>query len=201
MKLPEITIRLPEWVEDFLGEGPEVFSGDAERMGLVIELARRNVRHLTGGPFGAAVFDAAGRLVAAGVNTVWSANCSVFHAEIMALALAQKVLGRYDIGDNGRLAYDLFATTDPCAMCLGAIPWSGVRRLVCGARDEDARALGFDEGAKPDDWVQALQLRGIAVERDLRRDEAVTVLREYLAAGGPIYNSGRVKNLKDMEKF
>jgi len=121
---------------------------------------------------------------------VVSSNCSVLHAEIVALAFAQKALGRYDLSDGGRLHYDLVASAEPCAMCFGAVPWSGVRQLVCGARDEDARAIGFDEGPKPDDWVSALHNRGIVVVRDVFREEAAAVLQEYVAAGGPIYNSG-----------
>lgn len=159
-------------------------------MRFVLELSRRNVRHKTGGPFGAAVFDSDGHLIAPGINLVVISNCSLLHAEMVALAGAQRKLGRYDIGDGGRLHYDLFATTEPCAMCFGAIPWSGVRRLVCGARDEDARAIGFDEGPKLRDWITALEDRGIIVLRDILRDEATAVLQEYVTAGGILYNSG-----------
>jgi tRNA(Arg) A34 adenosine deaminase TadA len=105
--------------------------------------------------------------------------------------LAQKSLARYDLSDGGRQHYDLVATTEPCAMCFGAVPWSGVQQLVCGARDEDARAIGFDEGPKLPDWVSALNSRGIAVQRDVLREEATAVLREYVAAGGVVYNAGR----------
>lgn len=75
-------------------------------------------------------------------------------------------------------------------MCFGAIPWSGVSQLICGARDEDARAIGFDEGPKLTDWVSALNSRGITVRRDVLREEAVAVLREYSSSGGVIYNAG-----------
>ena len=76
-------------------------------------------------------------------------------------------------------------------MCFGAIPWSGVRRLVCGARGEDALAIGFDEGPKIDDWVSSLNDRGIAVLRDVLRTDAVAVLQEYVTTGGLIYQAGR----------
>jgi tRNA(Arg) A34 adenosine deaminase TadA len=75
-------------------------------------------------------------------------------------------------------------------MCFGAIPWSGVSGLACGARGGDARAIGFDEGPKLSDWVGALTRRGISVQRDLLRHEACAVLSEYAAKGGVIYNSG-----------
>jgi len=190
MKLPEIHISLPDWVAGFLAEWPDILPDDESRMGLVIALAAENVRRDLGGPFAAAVFDETGRLVAPGINRVVAANCSIFHAEILAIALAQKSVGRYDLSDGGRLSYDLFATTEPCAMCFGAVPWSGVRRLICGARSEDARAIGFDEGPKPAGWVSALAERGITVLRDVAREEAVRVLRHYVAAGGPVYNAG-----------
>lgn len=75
-------------------------------------------------------------------------------------------------------------------MCLGAVIWSGVRRLVCAARDADIRAIGFDEGPKPRDWREELLARGIGTEVDVGRDEAVRVLQEYVAGGGPVYNAG-----------
>lgn len=190
MTMPGVSIQLPDWVERFLKQSPRIFPGTDDRMRFVIELSRRNVRHGTGGPFGAAVFDSDGQLIAPGINMVVISNCSLLHAETVALACAQKALGRYDIGNGGRLRYDLFATTEPCAMCFGAIPWSGVRRLVCGARDADARAIGFDEGPKLADWVAALDARGITVLRDVLRNEAVAVLQEYAAAGGLVYNTG-----------
>ena len=97
--------------------------------------------------------------------------------------------GIFDLGGEGLPPYELVASTEPCAMCFGAIPWSGVRRLVCGAREEDARRIGFDEGPKTSDWVAALEQRGISVARDVYRDEAAAVLRYYVESGGMIYNA------------
>lgn len=191
MNMPQVNIHLPKWVENYLETAPKIFKNVEDRMRFVLALSRQNVQHGTGGPFAAAVFENDGRLVAAGVNLVVTLKCSIFHAEIVALALAQRVMGRYDLSDGGRLHYDLFATSEPCAMCFGAILWSGVQRLVCGARDEDARAIGFDEGPKIIDWVSALNDRGIAVLRDMLRTDAVTVLQDYVTAGGTIYNAGR----------
>ena len=191
MNMPRVIIHLPTWVDSFLETAPKIIKNVEDRMRFVLDLSRQNVQHGTGGPFAAAVFEYDGRLIAVGVNLVVTAKCSVFHAEIVALVLAQRVIGRYDLSDGGRLRYDLFATTEPCAMCFGALPWSGVQRLVCGARDEDARAIGFDEGPKMIDWVTALNDRGIAVVRDVLRMDAVAVLQNYAATGGTIYNAGR----------
>ncbi len=191
MKLPKLAIQLPEWVAEYVDQSPKIFSGIEDRMDFVIELSRKNIEHQTGGPFGAAVFDANGCLVAPGINMVIPSNCSILHAEMVAIALAQKILGRFDISDGGKFDFDLFATTEPCAMCFGAIPWSGVSRLVCGARGEDARAIGFDEGPKLENWISALADRGLGVIRDVRREKAAAVLRDYMKTGGLIYNPGQ----------
>ena len=192
----DFTIRLPRWVEELLAHSPKIFRTREDRMRFVVTLARENVRRQTGGPFGAGVFDASGCLVAPGVNVVVTHNCSILHAEMVAIALAQKKLGRYDISDEGKSDYELVASTEPCAMCFGAIPWSGVTRLVCGARDEDARCIGFNEGPKLPNWQQALEERGVQVSRDVLRQEAVDVLNLYVKVGGVIYNAHRDREVK-----
>jgi tRNA(Arg) A34 adenosine deaminase TadA len=160
-------------------------------MRLAVELANQNIEHRTGGPFGAAIFETgSGRLVGVGVNLVETSNCSILHAEMVAIATAQKAVGSYDLAAGGRLRHELATSTEPCAMCLGAIPWSGVRQVLCGARGEDACEIGFDEGAKPLNWVGELNGRGIEVARDILREEARAVLRRYAQAGGTIYNAG-----------
>lgn len=195
MVYPDFVLRLPLWIEEFLA-GREQFYPDIEaRMGLAIELARRNVAHGSGGPFGAAVFErSTGRLIAPGANLVASTVCSLAHAEMVALTIAQQYLGSFDLGEEGFPDYELVTSVEPCAMCLGAIPWAGVRHLVCGARGRDAEAIGFDEGAKPAVWHKVLESRGITVTRDVCRPEARAVLRGYLAGGGLIYNARRGKD-------
>jgi tRNA(Arg) A34 adenosine deaminase TadA len=192
---PDVTLRLPGWVGELPSDGDRVYPTVEDRMRFAVGLSRLNVGYGTGGPFGAAIFEReTGRLLAPGVNLVVGSGCSVFHAEMVAIMVAQKVLGTFDLGGENLPPYELVATTEPCAMCLGATPWSGVRHLVCGARDEDARAVGFDEGVKPALWVGALEERGITVQRDVLREEAVAVLQEYAERGGEIYNSRQGTN-------
>lgn len=193
MSLPRLDVELPGWMEEALPEDPgRAFEGPAERMAYAVGLARENVRRETGGPFAAAVFDRErGTLVAPGVNLVVSQRSSVLHAEVVALMAAQRRLGTHDLAAPGLPDCELVATAEPCAMCYGAVPWSGVTRLVCGARSGDAREVGFDEGEKPEDWDAALERRGIEVVRDVGREEARAVLRDYADSGGPIYNSSR----------
>jgi len=183
--------ELPAWAQSVVQRPQRTFGSVEARMRFAIELARRNVEEETGGPFGAAVFEAdTGTLVAVGVNLVEPLHCSLAHAEMVALALAQQAVGQYDLSHAGA-ACELVTSTEPCAMCLGAIPWSGVRRVICAARGADACAIGFDEGAKPADWVAALAGRGIEVVRDVLRAEAQAVLRHYAESGGAIYNAQR----------
>jgi tRNA(Arg) A34 adenosine deaminase TadA len=182
------TIQLPGWIGDFLDSRPDILPGMEDRMKMVIDLARRNIEENTGGPFAAAVFEiGTGRLISTGVNVVIAGKCSLAHAEMAALALAQASLGTHDLSSAGSTQYELVTSTEPCAMCLGAIPWSGVTRVVCGAREEDARRIGFNEGDKPADWPQLFQKRGIEVFRDVLRQQAGEVLQEYSRRGGMIY--------------
>ncbi|MGB0743278.1 MAG: nucleoside deaminase [Opitutales bacterium] len=189
-RFPQLQFALPEWVEAFVPSPEEVFSRPEDRMRLVIELARRNVAECTGGPFGAAIFDLDRHtLIAPGINLVVASGYSWAHAEMVAFSIAQLVLGTHDLGDEGMPRCELVTSVEPCAMCFGATPWSGVRQVICGARDNDARAIGFDEGPKVDDWSAALESRGIKVLVDILQEEASQVLQDYAAKGGPIYNA------------
>ena len=186
MTVPHLTLNLPAWVDICLAEFPEPLAEPEGRMRLVLELARQNVCY-GGGPFAAAVFThPEGRLIAPGVNMVAAAGSSVLHAVIVALMLAQQATGSYDLGADGQPVCELVTSCEPCAMCLGALSGAGVRRLVCGARGEDARAIGFDEGDKPADWMAGLQRRGIEVETEVLLPPAVVLLQGYRAAKGVV---------------
>ncbi|MEZ4598386.1 MAG: nucleoside deaminase [Syntrophotaleaceae bacterium] len=185
----EVSLRLPAWISEVLPPADRIYPGSRERMDLVLALASANVAKQTGGPFAAAVFDMkTGLLIAAGVNLVTYCGCSAAHAEMVALMLAQRRLQSFTLNGNRLPVCELVSSTEPCAMCLGALPWSGIRSLICGARDSDARAVGFDEGDKPADWVAGLERRGIRVLRDVGREEARRIMEDYIRRGGVVYN-------------
>lgn len=184
-----IRIDLPSWLKSFSAQLPERLESPETRMAVAISLSRENLRYRSGGPFGALVVDRAdGRWLALGVNRVESSHCSSAHAEIVALSLAQQRLATWNLGKGSVSGLELVSSCEPCAMCLGAIPWSGVTSLVCGAGKEDAEAAGFDEGDRPDAWVDRLEARGISVTLGVLRQEAATVLARYARSGAAIYN-------------
>jgi len=156
-----------------------------------IGLSRQNVEHASGGPFAAGVFAAnSGRLLAAGVNRVEPLNLSPAHAEIMAIAFAQKHLQTWDLGHDAAIPTELVTSSQPCLMCLGALLWSGITILRYGAAAVDVSAiLGFDEGPLPAAWPQELLKRGIKTESESLRGEAVAVLELYKRMQGTVYNS------------
>lgn len=182
-------LQLPTWIDDHLASADFSTETLEDRMDFVITLAHLNVKNNTGGPFGAAIFDRdSGKRLSCGVNLVNSQNCSLLHAEIVAIIFAQKHLGHYDLGASGMPSCQLVTSVEPCAMCLGAIGWSGIRQVVCGARDADARKIGFDEGIKPENWVEKFNRQGINIIQDIMRDQACNVLKNYQETGGLIYN-------------
>jgi tRNA(Arg) A34 adenosine deaminase TadA len=104
-----------------------------------IELAVENVRTCGGGPFGA-VIARDGAMVAAGVNRVTASNDPTAHAEVVAIRNAAAALGTFDL-----TGCEIWASCEPCPMCLGAIYWARIGRVWYAADSEDAQAAGFDD--------------------------------------------------------
>ncbi len=182
-----LSIALPDWV-DAVVDWKRSYATDEGRMRLAISLAAENVARGAGGPFGAIVVEEeTGRLVSVGTNRVVPENNSILHAEVLACMLAQRRVGSYTLGAPGLPAHTLVSSCDPCAMCLGAALWSGVRRLVCGATRDDAMKAHFDEGPVFPESYRYLEDKGITIVHGVLREEARAVLERY-AASGEIYN-------------
>lgn len=187
-----ISFQLPAWLNDFLYTQPSTFPSPVEQMQLVIAAAHLNITEKendkTGGPFAAAIFDQKHhQLISLGVNLVSTQNISMLHAEMVAITLAQQKLNTFDLSSKGEFV--LVTSCEPCAMCFGAIPWSGVTKVICGATEANARAVGFDEGDKPKHWQQSLNNRGIKVQCNVCQPKAAEVFNHYQQLGGLIYNS------------
>lgn len=185
---PVVHIEYPEWVNETV-DWDRAYASDEERMRLAIDVSRENVVRGTGGPFGAAVFEAeSGRLVSLGMNCVVRLNNCTLHGEMMAFMMAQQRVGSFTLNSPELPAHDLFTSCEPCAMCLGATLWSGVRRLVYGAAREDAALLNFDEGPVFAESYTYLEERDLKIVRNVLREEARAVLELYRANSGTIYN-------------
>lgn len=186
-----ISITIPPWVEDELSNMPQVYPTIEDRMRAVIKFSRLNIDNQTGGPFAAAIFERnSGRLIAMGVNRVMPTNFSTAHAEIVAISLAQKKLGTYDLGGPGLPPSQLVVNWRPCVMCYGAVIWSGIRSLVIGGSGRELEDItGFDEGPMHPDWDVELEKRGIELIDNVLTQEACEVFKLFRERNEFVYNS------------
>jgi tRNA(Arg) A34 adenosine deaminase TadA len=167
-----------------------VYATDEDRMRVAIAVARANVETGSGGPFGSAIFDASSsRVVSVGMNAVVRLENCALHGEMVAFMMAQRRLGSFSLAAPGFPTHELFTSCEPCAMCLGATLWSGVKRVVCGAARDDASWLHFDEGPVFPESYAYLEQRGVAIVRGILRAEARAVFELYRERNGAIYNA------------
>ncbi|MFF4117470.1 nucleoside deaminase [Streptomyces sp. NPDC001714] len=180
----EFRVALPAWIDDELADVPAAVPDRADRMRLVHRLADRNWREGNGGPFAALVAERdTGRIVSVGVNVVLASGVSSAHAEVVALGLAQTATGGWDLGGQGLPSHELVVNWRPCVQCYGAALWSGVRGLVVAGQGPELEEITtFDEGPLGADWAEQFESRGIKVEQDVLRDEALIVFRAYREA-------------------
>nr|WP_321466350.1 nucleoside deaminase [uncultured Desulfobulbus sp.] len=188
--LPRFTLDLPDWAWQELETLPQHLPSLEQRMAAVLRFARLNTEHQSGGPFAAGVFERdSGKLIVIGVNRVIPLNCSSAHAEVTALTLAQQILGTYDLGGPGMPAHQLVVNWSPCAMCFGAVLWSGIRSLVIAGADAEMMAItGFDEGPMPENWRKELADRGIELIEGVMREEALAGFNDFIATNPVVYN-------------
>ena len=187
----QFSISLPEWAEKELETmRGQVYETLEDRMKPVIRFSRLNFEHHTGGPFAAGVYERdSGKLLLIGVNRVVPTNMSSAHAEVVTISLAQHMLKTFDLGGKDLPAYQLVVNWRPCAMCYGAIPWSGIRSLViAGSGNELEEITGFDEGPIHPEWRVELEKRGIEVTENIMNEAAIQVFRDFAASDQLVYN-------------
>lgn len=125
-----------------------------------------------------------GAVVAESANSGVPSQCSHNHAEMNALALAEKALGSWKLAGCG---LTLYTTAEPCMMCVGGILWSGIGRVVYGVATESVeRITGFDEGFKPN-WRDEFAKHGIEVVGPVAPEVGEAVLTEYMNRQGVVY--------------
>lgn len=131
---------------------------DEQFLAEAIKMASANVTR-GGGPFGALIV-CNGKVVGRGVNQVTQTNDPTAHAEIIAIRDACKNLGSFRL--DGCVIY---TSCEPCPMCLGAIYWSHLSRIVFAATKTEAAKAGFDDSFIYDEFAFAPENRSIPIEK------------------------------------
>lgn len=104
-----------------------------------IRLAKENVKNGTGGPFGAVIVKD-GEVIVSCVNTVTPDNDPTAHAEVNAIREACRKLKTYQLE-----GCEIYASCEPCPMCLGAIYWARPSKVYYASTKEEAAGAGFDD--------------------------------------------------------
>ncbi|MGH9509280.1 MAG: nucleoside deaminase [Terriglobales bacterium] len=153
---------------------------DQEWLRLACEKAREGIA-AGQSPFGAVVVRA-GEVVAATHNTVWRDTDPTAHAEVNAIRQAARALRQIELS-----GCDLFSSCEPCPMCLSAIHWSKIDRVVFAATIEDAAAAGFSELRVSAKELARMGGSPLRVEVAASREEGRALFELWRKAGGRSY--------------
>lgn len=153
-----------------------------ELMSLAIDKARKTMNQDIGGPFGALILDAKGKIVAIASNSVLKDHDPTAHAEMNAIRLATKTLGTHDLTDC-----TLYTTAYPCPMCLGAIIWANIKKVYYGCSAQDADKIGFR-----DDFIYEFirnnqSDKNILVLEETEKSSCLSLFQEYQEKNKELY--------------
>jgi tRNA(Arg) A34 adenosine deaminase TadA len=129
-----------------------------------LALAREGMNGNAGGPFGAVIVKD-GRIVGEGWNRVTSTNDPTAHAEVVAIREACRALGSFDLSGA-----EIYASCEPCPMCLAAIYWARIGRIYYANTREGAARIGFDDDHIYREFARPMEKRAIPMERLLARE-------------------------------
>ena len=138
-----------------------------------IQLSIENVRSGRGGPFGAVIVKD-GKIIAESANEVTASNDPTAHAEVLAVRQACTKLGVFELKHC-----ELYASCEPCPMCLGAIYWARLSRIYFANSAEDAAKVGFDDSLIYNEFQRPYTERRIATLQ-IMREEALAGLRAWV---------------------
>lgn len=144
-----------------------------------IELAVLNVRERRGGPFGAVIVKE-GTIIAEGSNLVTMSFDPTAHAEVVAIRKACEVLQSFEL-----TGCEVYASCEPCPMCLAAIYWSRAEKVYFAAGREDAAAAGFDDEFLYRELSLEMGLRTLPMQQELR-EEAIAAFDAWRRDNGKI---------------
>ncbi len=147
-------------------------SAEVNFMQEAIQLSVQNVVEKKGGPFGAVVVKD-GKIIARGTNQVTATNDPTAHAEVVAIREACRVLGDFQLK-----GCEIYASCEPCPMCLGAIYWARPDKLFFANTKKDAAAIGFDDDFIYRELALPLENRRLFTIQ-LMRDQAVEAFNKW----------------------
>lgn len=136
-----------------------------------LDLARSNIK--TGnGPFGAVIVKG-DKLIAEAANSVTLSNDPTAHAEVNAIRKAAQTLGSFDLS-----GCEIYASCEPCPMCLGAIYWARIDTLYFASSRMEADAAGFSDAFIYEEMARPFQERDIPT-RQMMQKEAQVVFKDW----------------------
>ena len=118
----------------------------------------------TGGPFGCVVVKD-NTIIAEGSNKVTSSNDPTAHAEIVAIRDACKKLNTFNLS-----GCDIYASCEPCPMCLSAIYWSHIDNIYYANTRDDAKKINFDDSMIYSEFSKKIEDRKIPIKQILREE-------------------------------
>ena len=137
-----------------------------------IALSLSNINTCNGGPFGAVIVKN-GEIIARGANNVTSTNDPTAHAEVVAIRQACERLQTFQL-----TGCEIYASCEPCPMCLGAIYWARLDKLYYANTKTDAAAINFDDKFIYEELEKPLDQRSLFT-RQLLRDEALEAFKKW----------------------
>lgn len=146
-------------------------------MSRVIELSRKSMNSMNGGPFAAMVVRGT-EIISEGTNLVTQLNDPTAHAEVVAIRRACEALKAFQLS-----GCDIYASCEPCPMCLGAIYWVRPHAVYYAGDRTDAARAGFDD-AFIYDQLPVLPLNRSIPMMQMMQKQAAKVLAEWKAKAG-----------------
>ena len=132
-----------------------------------------------GGPFGAVIVKE-GQIISKAHNSVRKSKDATAHAEVNAIRLAGEKLGTFDL--SGCV---LYASAEPCPMCLSAIIWANIKEVYYGCTKEDAGKIGFRDDIIYD-YLKGKN-KDLINLKQIDREECIKTFEEYKNNNGVIY--------------
>ncbi len=138
-----------------------------------IRLSQEKMEAGEGGPFGAVVVKE-GAVIGRGWNRVTSSNDPTAHAEVEAIRNACSRLGTFSLE-----GCEIYASCEPCPMCLAAIYWARLDALYFAASKNDAAEAGFDDAFLHNEILKPFMEQKLRVEQHMQHN-AQEVLKRWI---------------------